>query len=470
MKRLVAAFAVLLGLAGSAKAATKITPSFYGTYVIVTGLNTSTTTLATELGYAKAAGIGNVRIQMDQRDVIEPSSGTFNWTQLDRIIAVTTGTGSGQYGMNIMLTIPTQGGNTSTLGWLPLADDTCPKIFTEFFSVNTGCTQFRTTEINTHNRLMAQIVTRYGTCNGACSAEGWNEEDFGLHWRAQLIPRPTDYITNFMTPLYNGGHGVDPTFKIGMGGLAMPSGSVLTGAATNYTQTSYFREALANGLGSVSDFYNAHIYKDAGEDFSKAIITMSTNASAAGAPANNIRVTETSKFGGSYTTADIDAEEHGKAVWLFSSYALAQGRLGPDATNYLKIESVWWHTLAAYTGGGDFSLMSSTYGARPAYVAHVAYAAAQSSCTYSRAVDGVTLTGEEFNQPFSNLKQWILWAQSGSALATDSLIRFRPHRVSVTELDGTITYPSGRDFNGLTITTDPRIIRQVNDGVGGGVL
>lgn len=407
-----------------------ITADNLGTYVMVAGLNSSTTTLATELSIAKAAGFGYVRFNSDAWDLIEPSSGTFSWTVVDRVIVLTTGTATGQFGLKALFTFPISASWNAPGG--------CPGTFTPT-GATVPCTHFATTDTGLIYRLGYQVASHYGAAISAY--EAWNEPDFGFFWNASSCPVPSQYYT-YLLALSSGIRAGYASANIVMGGLAFPVGASAAGLTCGYTGGSYMNELLTYGTSAQIDALNVHIYP-AFATYSNTWSTMTTHMTNFSF-SKPVYVTETSNTGSTFDTADTAYWEKDKANWLYKSYAAGLGELGYAV--------IFWHTLCNPVGY-QFSQRATDCSELNAARAQTAWNDSVAGGTYVGTFSSSGVVGWQFVK--NGLNTWVLYRATGSSALSLTGDRF----VIWDNLGRATALPSAR-LSEYTVTTDSILVRE----------
>lgn len=439
-------------LAGSALASTPISADRFGTYVLVGGLGSSTASLAEELEKASNIGIGWVRMSMSNWDAIEPSSGVFTYTALDSFVSMTTTT----YGMGFMLTLPI------SASWTPRAS--CPGTFSPTGAA-VPCDRFPTTNAGLITRLSRNLASRY--CSDRVVMEVHNEPDYGVFWKGETLPRTTDYIQTVLKPAYEGAKEGCPDMVVMMGGMAFPQGIDPAIQSTGvYAGGTWLREGIRaeDSLWDFTDRINVHIYETAGttygEDttFAATVATITAQVAAEAVSPKNIWISETSVFGGAYSGNPVQDEED-KQVWMASQYAQGVGSLGLGGTKTCKIEAIFWHTLRAYTGGGDFSLYTSTFGIRPSYTTYATFWDAMEGAAYF-STDSTGGNNIERFKRANGKTVYIAWRDSGTASLS---LKYYPIRSTLYDLDGGEAPKTFSQVRSLTATTAPIILSEESE-------
>lgn len=399
------------------------------------GCTQSTTTIATEMGYIKSTGVKTYRFNSDCWGTIETSSGVFDYSKLDAIVAMATGTASNQYGMDLILTMPI------SASWTPMSE-TCPQN-SPYSGTAVGCTHFPTNDMGLLYRFYNNVATRYGN---NILYEVWNEPDNPAFWKAALFPATSDYVL-VATTAYAAIHAGAPTAEVLLGPIAFPRGSSLTGSTTHYAQHHYYGELISNSGFTLSNFTPTfHVYYDAeggALGMTEAISSMTAITKANGGTPTFI-IDETNKFGGSYTTSDHNGEEIGKSSWTLRAFSIA---LSTNVGNGAIIKRMVFHDLK----GLDFSALDTSYGARYCYT------------TYSDLVNGLIGYTPKGDQGSGNthiywfknggLSKYVVWDELGSGTWDVS-----PRPLTVVKIDdkGNSTTFGGNSFP-LSIGSDPAI-------------
>lgn len=339
-----------------------IAPARLGSYVMTGGVTASTTNLVTELTHAVAAGIGIVQMNMDNWTETEPSSGTFSWDYMDRVVAIVTGTAVNQFGLEMMVTIP------AAPSWQ------CDRfVSTSTLNPFTGAigpaTHYPTKDMGLVRRWCSNFATRYG--GSIKYYQVWNEPDFKSYWidgaSTTLYTNTTNYIL-FLSTAHDAITAADPDAQIVLGGIAFPTERTfqLVGSTIPYNGGHWFHEMLLNGATPYFDIVGIHAYFNSEGGNLTPEIVMSTVTSMWNAvmPGTTPRfwVTEFGYNGGSYTL-DPTTEEYVKANTLYRCYSV-----------YLStgVERVFWQVVRAVGAGnlGDYAMMDVNFVPRNVYYAH----------------------------------------------------------------------------------------------------
>lgn len=362
---------------------TTVSSERLGGYVMVGGITSSTAALAQDLIAAKAAGIGIVRFNSDCAGNLQTSStSAFNFTQLDNVVRIVTGTAVGEYGMEIIFTMPTAPPfsvsrfvSTSTLN--------------AYHAAVSAPTHYPTNDMAWYSTLCSTIATRYaGAIKYYESPNEGDNPDFFVDSAASLfLPNTTNYLL-LLSTMATKIRAADPTAVIVGPPVAFPVGATLqilgANPQGNYVGHHWLNDLLSRGASQYIDIYDFHYYRNSeggGIQLETCIASMTAIIQNYKSGTPRMWITEVSNTGGSYSSSDIAAEEYDKANLLYRAYSVALST---------GIERIFWHTVRAYTTGGDFSLMDQDYTPRNAYNAHVALYNALNGYTYAgRANSGV---------------------------------------------------------------------------------
>ncbi|MBV9464328.1 MAG: beta-galactosidase, partial [Verrucomicrobiae bacterium] len=313
-----------------------------------------------EVGLAKPAKIGIVRMNCDVWSLLEPQRGVFNWSRVDAMVQALQQEG----GLEILYTLPISN------SWN-----------------GSGPTNVATTDYASVQNFAYNIAARY---KGRIRYyEMWNEPDFSAFWSPG--PNAAAYF-QYIKAAYTGIKQGDPSATVLLGGLAFPQ------------NTTFFSQLLDLGGGSYFDAMNVHIYP-AFANFPEGLAANRRLLVAHGL-VKKIWITETSTTGKYFDTSNRAQEEYNKAIYLPQNYAYAftQG----------DVASVFWHTLrnpgrdVGMTRDLDFGLMTLEGQPLWAYFSHQTFGSKLAGTIPVGAASlGTNVTGYAFrNGPKYTYVQW----------------------------------------------------------------
>ena len=415
---------------------TTVNQNRLGMYGNEGGITQTIAIINTELALIQATGVKTYRWNSDFWASVETASGTFDYTKLDQIVAIVTGTASGQYGMDMILTMPI------SASWTPKAE-TCPQN-EPYTGSAVGCTHFPTNDMGLLYRFYNNIATRYGN---NILYEVWNEPDNPAFWKASLFPDTTGYIL-VATTAYVAIKAGAPTAEVLLGPIAFPRGSVLTGSTTHYAQHHYDGELLAGLAGNATNYtltYHNYYDGEGGGVTSMVALSSMTAIAKANSCTPTFIVDEINKFGGSFTTGDHEAEEVGKSSFTLRSFALL---FSTNAANGAVVKRILFHDLK----GLDFSALDTSYNPRYSYY---------TVGNFAKGLNGYTPQGEQSSGNTHILKftsgssaKYVAWTESGTASWTPSPA---PSSAIRTDVYGNSSVVPGASFNPFSLTPDPAI-------------
>lgn len=413
-----------------------------GIFAVNSNLYASEATWNLEVASVSAMGLGLFRSNWDMWDQIEPSSGTFTFTEMQSRLDLVRNAG-----MRVSYYYPIRPEWHPSIG--------CPVINPFFALVDLATTQCAVSNMGVYNRFVSTIA--YTFCEEIDEHEIYNEPDFLFGSTNPAVY--VQYATNAITNIWR----VCPGASITLPALAHPARTLLAGnlTAANTTYLDHhwfadfldkFNDALPNigATVTLSSFtWSLHEYYDSdngNQTFQKSITTMTAMLANQGVTNPVFQVTEVGKFGGSYTTSNYEAEEVGKSSFTYRAYAQAvsPNTLLPQVT----VKSIIFHNFAGY----DFSATTTSYAPRYSYYTLKKLA----------TLDGYTAVGDQdadtnesvFKFTNGANTKYIAWTEAGTA-------SFDPGGAStVTDVYGDETQAPGS----ITLTTAPQFIEVNTSG------
>ncbi len=305
---------------------TRVSSARLGSYLALAGVSLSTTTIYQECSMAAEAGIGIVRINMDW-DSVEASSGSFSYTNMDKTVAVVTGTAVGQCGMELVMDMPH--GPTFT------ADRyVSTTVVNPYTGTVDAITHYPTRDMGLVRRWVTNVVGRYRPNY----IRAGNESDNPAFWHdgtgAGFLPNTTNYLL-YLSTVSTAAKAAHPTVKVLFSATAFPRGDTLQLLGGNpkglYVNHHYYADLISKSLADGSkatnymDICDTHLSVDGegGSVTMEQVISTFTAMHSAIGVSIPLWITEYNKSLGSYTTGDTVEEEYQKANLLYRNYSIA---------------------------------------------------------------------------------------------------------------------------------------------------
>lgn len=435
MKKIILSIALILFFVTKARSA-QITSLNLGTYVMVGGLATDTTTVNRQLALAATTyHFTKVRLNVDQWALMEPSSGVYNSTIFDKIKLIVN-LATGTYGMDVVWTLPIN----NSAGWLPIAFAT-PVADPQFGTV--PYTHYVTSDVGKIYWIAFKISTAIGPSTHV-TYEAWNEPNLEYQFCASSSANPAT-VAAYMTVMRNQRQGVfdalapsTPSFK--MAGLYDPQRYIAF-----YTPNgSWMNQAITAGIGDLTNVWDGHCYGDAGCSMDILASTIALWSTQYGAT-KPVWGGEINTFGGSYPSGNINDEETRKTIFFSSSVPLGVGSNG--------IAVYFYQDLI----GNDQAMLNADYTERLSAVGW----RAMTSVLLNTSYVGTTNTGPNLNvialsQPSTFWPAYVAYTSSSTQQAL-----FNPYpQLSIrTLMDTTTAQFLGPDWGNVQVSTVPFFVK-----------